>query len=199
MSATPNFNCWGFVIDTDEYAGNFERPLCAYITGQLGECGVGSEHVDKTIAKQFEDIVVNVPDEHACYRPCSIYPNPNYKNNGMGFGYKAGEEAVALVALKKSYTEQAQGHYDMYKNTDIKHAEKERDRWLKDAAKVKKVPEYPCYNSVVIYFAKKPTKKQIEFMKSRAISFKPGKYDGSFNIEGFRLVEFKQTAKMHSI
>ncbi|KKK83825.1 hypothetical protein LCGC14_2789530, partial [marine sediment metagenome] len=32
---------WIFIIDTDSYAGNFEREMCAYITGRVGECGVG--------------------------------------------------------------------------------------------------------------------------------------------------------------
>jgi hypothetical protein len=32
-----------FVVDTDTYAGNFEREMCAYITGQVGECEVGEE------------------------------------------------------------------------------------------------------------------------------------------------------------
>ncbi len=32
-----------FVIDTDTYAGSFEREICAYVTGQIGECEVGKE------------------------------------------------------------------------------------------------------------------------------------------------------------
>ena len=35
-----------FVIDTDIYAGNFERQMCAYITGQIGECEVGKENAE---------------------------------------------------------------------------------------------------------------------------------------------------------
>lgn len=34
---------WIFVVDTEQYAGNFERGMCAFMTGMLGECGVGSE------------------------------------------------------------------------------------------------------------------------------------------------------------
>ncbi len=33
-------NPYLFVIDTDTYAGNFEREMCAYVTGQIGECEV---------------------------------------------------------------------------------------------------------------------------------------------------------------
>jgi len=36
-----------FIIDTNEYAGNFEREMCAYCTGQIGDCGVGEEEAEK--------------------------------------------------------------------------------------------------------------------------------------------------------
>ena len=80
-----------FVIDTDQYTGNFERELCAYITGQVGECGVGQIIVDK-IEKDLElDYVKYIhthillkPDEHGCARPVSIYPTPGWINDGMG-------------------------------------------------------------------------------------------------------------------
>lgn len=36
-----------FIIDTDEYSGNFERDLCGYITGCVGDCEVGQEYADK--------------------------------------------------------------------------------------------------------------------------------------------------------
>ena len=79
-----------FVIDTDSYAGNFERAMCAYLTGQVGDCGVGEEQAE--IAKQeipdvvakLEDLVMSVPDEHGCHRPVSIFPNPRYGNDGHG-------------------------------------------------------------------------------------------------------------------
>lgn len=32
-----------FIIDTDSYAGNFERELTAYITGVVGGCEVGDD------------------------------------------------------------------------------------------------------------------------------------------------------------
>ncbi|MDP3917411.1 MAG: hypothetical protein Q8Q42_03955 [Nanoarchaeota archaeon] len=79
-----------FVIDTDSYAGNFEREMCAYVTGQIGDCGVGEEtaeavkqEIPDTVA-QLEDLVELVPDEHGCARPVSIFPNPRYGNDGHG-------------------------------------------------------------------------------------------------------------------
>ena len=36
----------GFIVDTDKYAGNFERQLCAVAMNAIGDCGVGSNFVD---------------------------------------------------------------------------------------------------------------------------------------------------------
>lgn len=80
-----------FIIDTDSYAGNFERELCAYITGVLGECGVGDQEqiefnksVSDALAEQFCEIVEHVADDHGCFRPCAISETPDRGNNGYG-------------------------------------------------------------------------------------------------------------------
>ena len=79
------------VVDTEQYSGNFEREMCAYVTGQIGECGVERDwaiaysdsikHID-----WWEDHIVNRPDdrEHPCYRPAAIYPTLGWSNNGSG-------------------------------------------------------------------------------------------------------------------
>jgi len=68
---------WIFVIDTNEYAGNFERDLCAYITGQTGDCDVGKEYskmfYEKYSDELFDGCIISEPDDHGCYRPCSIW------------------------------------------------------------------------------------------------------------------------------
>lgn len=68
----PNDSCWGLVIKTDSYAGNFERELCAWLTGTIGECGVGKELIEPDIEAMFEEIICQIPDDHGCYRPVSI-------------------------------------------------------------------------------------------------------------------------------
>ncbi len=65
-------NSVAFVIDTDKYAGNFEREMCAYVTGKIGECGVGSEHIEKDISKQFNN-VIDMADDSGCYRPVTCF------------------------------------------------------------------------------------------------------------------------------
>lgn len=83
MSASPNETCYVFLIKTDSYAGNFERPMCSYATGQYGDCGVGDKEAvmfEKECPGNFdfEDLILMVTDEHGCYRPASIW---EYDNN----------------------------------------------------------------------------------------------------------------------
>lgn len=82
---------WIFVIDTEEYAGNFEREMTAYITGKVGECTVGEEMTDlyksETGDKElkiFDDVLEYRNDNHGCSRPCSIHTTPGWINDGVG-------------------------------------------------------------------------------------------------------------------
>ena len=66
-------------LKTSAYTGNFEREICAYMTGQIGECGVGNEkaylaeeEVPKLV-ERMEEIICQKPDENGCHRPvCCI-------------------------------------------------------------------------------------------------------------------------------
>ena len=79
-----------FIIDTDTYTGNFEREICAYITGKIGECEVGKEQAELArqeipdIVAKLEDLVESVSDEHGGHRPVLIFPNDRYGNDGNG-------------------------------------------------------------------------------------------------------------------
>lgn len=96
-----------FVIDTADYAGNFEREMCAYLTGFVGDCEVGTdmaEVYDKEVNTEpftnpFEDIIVSEPDEHGCYRPVTIYPAPNGDMNSVAilFEFRPCAEQIALM------------------------------------------------------------------------------------------------------
>ncbi len=74
-------NAFVVAVDTNRYAGNFEREMVAFMTGQIGECGVGDAEADE--AKEalknldwFEEHTVQVADDNACERPASIWPTP---------------------------------------------------------------------------------------------------------------------------
>jgi hypothetical protein len=63
---------YAVLIKTNKYAGNFEREMCAHVTGHIGECEVGKKYVDKNIAKLFENVIGNEADDHGCYRPVTL-------------------------------------------------------------------------------------------------------------------------------
>ena len=77
-----------FVIDTDSYAGNFERDMCAYITGCIGECEVGEEfaqlYLQETGEKysQFDVLLEHRPDDEGCFRPTYMYHTKGWLYDG---------------------------------------------------------------------------------------------------------------------
>lgn len=88
-------NIYGFVIDTNAYAGNFEREMCAFITGQIGDCEVGIKdgtefyqyvENDAELFHLHEEIlesIKQVPDKHGYHRPVSIFQNANGQYNSV--------------------------------------------------------------------------------------------------------------------
>ncbi len=109
-----------FVIDTEQYSGNFEREMCAYCTGRYGQCEVGREE-----SKIFEDevgdpyelfdfIIERSDDDNGCMRPVSIWPTPNVEEGQVHY------LSVAIFMEKEPTKEQS----DLIKNRSIKYAEK---------------------------------------------------------------------------
>lgn len=178
-----------FVIDTDQYAGNFERDMCAYLTGEIGECEVGEERRDDFINEVGEDIlnlmdkiIEQKPDEHGTHRPCYIYPTPGFFNNGVGGEFKDGEEDAAQKHFVKSCL-----HFANKEKSQVS-----KDEYLKDAKE--QFIKCHAYLSVAIYFYEKPAPDIIDMMKDRAHKFValPDKYSGEvkgINILGFRVVK----------
>ena len=75
-------------IDTNKYAGSFEREMCAYITGQVGECGVGDpsaaeEELSDEERDWFEDNCEHRADDNGCCRPTYIYQDKNDQYNSV--------------------------------------------------------------------------------------------------------------------
>lgn len=187
-----------FIIDTDSYAGNFEREMCAYITGCIGDCEVGEEWADK-FRKEYGDPeyefsnVYQKADEHGCYRPCAIQTTPGYINSGYGAHFKDTSEGrqQALAHLKsegiKYYTKlRDDSTARLYRVTEGTDEELGRLGWTKDACikdiirQQQRIDEfsaltearpYPSYNSVGIFFQPKPTTAQLKLMQERAHQF----------------------------
>lgn len=88
------------VIDTENYAGNFERRMCAFLTGQIGEGSIG-EGAD-LVTKYSSDIkYLDWWNNHIVKKqPVGNYHGkspvwtsitPGWWNNGRGLHYREGE------------------------------------------------------------------------------------------------------------
>jgi hypothetical protein len=171
-----------FVVDTDTYAGNFEREMCAYITGQVGECEVGEEiakaarmmliEQDKEALEFFDEYVLPVADEHGCSRPVTIFTTPGRWNDGMGGEYPDGVEPTDPAVIER---------YN-------KAVERERR-----GPALSKPGKYSAYDSVAIFLLKEPPEAIRTLMMRRAQAFLDAKI-GRFppkdvHITGFRLLK----------
>lgn len=193
---------FGFIIDTNEYSGNFERAMCAFMTGRIGECGVGEKYAEMYLEK-YEPIenVIEMPDEHDCYRPVEIYPSENIWNDGYGFHFTENESEIALKRYKKGKIYQCKKTIEEVESHRGKNilswTDEAIDSHIKfqngiiDETNAMTEPiKYPAYQSVLIHMESRPSSNEIEFLKSRANDFVKV-YDNSLKILGFRLFECK--------
>ena len=149
-----------FVVDTDSYAGDFEREMTAYMTGQVGECGVGGEFREVFAEETgnehlFDELVIKRPDDHGCFRPCKIWPTLGWFNNGMGGHFRDGQEDEAKEDYCRMCTEEFNKHGD--------------NQWLVRA----KAPlaKYSAYLSFAIFMSRKPSVDEVALLKERALKW----------------------------
>lgn len=208
---------WVFVIDTDGHAGSFERELTAYCTGEIGECEVGKEgaaqYREDLGLEEYEGLfadngdgpcVMTRPDDHGCFRPTSIWPNPGWVNDGSGNCYRVEDwdPEKVLVTYRQTRIDYAEQHRNSY--ADKEYGNKEADRKVAEynALTVDDLHQWPAYKSVAIFFSDRPTPEQITLIKERVqkmITEDWGigmtKYADVPHIEGFRLVRELVTHK----
>ena len=169
---------YGFVIDTNNYSGNFEREIAAYLTGVAPYRG--NEYIRKDF--EYPDYVVkhvlSGKSEHE-EDICEIYPTPDWYNNGLGFAFKEGEEQIAF-----------EKHNEYVKNYKLQHPTTS----LNELSSIDKLRKYSCYNSVIIYFDEL-TDEMIEYLKKEAMTFEMK----DLQITGFRKVEFTLTEEIVNI
>ena len=178
-----------FVIDTEQYAGNFERSLCAYVTGCVGECTVGEEdavrfRLEFPDDNPFEDLVQDVPDESGCRRPATVWATPGWFNNGMGGEFRDGDDLGAQQHYEASCIEEAKReHY-----ADPAHNAEHRIEFEKMAQQP--FTRYPAYRSVAICLSDKPSDELVAIMKKRAAAFCS---DQGIPLVGYRLIRVTLT------
>lgn len=203
-------------IDTNQYAGNFEREMCAYITGQYGDCGVGDDiaNTEKPNIQNydwFNQHVVQEDDDSAyvCRRPCAIWPTQGWINDGMGTEFKDTPENRQL-AKESAYTSMVAYHKNQKDLVEQRLADKNFDaRWTEEACtrtlssiqnSLQQIKEstnlYPAYMSVGIFFDAIPPENVMDEIVKRALDFAE-QYNTSKNpktplcISGVRIQEPK--------
>lgn len=67
------------VFDTRQYAGNFERDMCAFIIGRAGYFGEGAEYVAEARAvlahlEWYDENIYPVEDDEGCEHIVTIWP-----------------------------------------------------------------------------------------------------------------------------
>jgi hypothetical protein len=157
-------SCYILIIDTVDYAGNFERELCAHLTGQTGDCGVGEQYAEKfrtECPKEYEaleSLIERQPDDHGNFRPASIYPTPGFWNDGYGTAWP--DEAWGTKEAIEKYRETL------------------RERKAKNEAFEEVDPDtampgrHPSYQSVAIFFGETVPENLLQFMAARVPTFK---------------------------
>lgn len=191
-----------FIVDTDSYSGNFERQLCAYMTGHVGETRGGSEQA-KQYRESYEPMgnVIYVPDDtFLTPAPVHIEITPGYWNNGLGFNFKEGEEELALQKFKEyirkddsyfTFIQSLQQYYgvndDVFTDEKIDKLIEKKTKEREKALNKTEVEKYPAYQSIAIRFSSL-NDDEIEFLKNRAIEYsKISPHE--FNIIGFKIKE----------
>lgn len=201
------------VIDTDQYSGNFERELCAHVTGHTGDCEVGDDLAEE--AKEvlehkiwWDENIKQVEDEEHSefYRPCAIYETPEYFNDGYGGHFRRDCSQEEKDKIKNRVI-QATITRDQSTIDQLNRRLKEKDfthGWTEDSCKdflkrysdnhenLKQSPlrMHPAYQSVVIYLEQVPPTEVLEEAKSRAYDFFENHCDyAKTTITGFRILK----------
>lgn len=181
---------WIFIIDTDEYAGNFERDMCAYVTGQIGDCGVGDDfsalyNEEVKDGPDFDSFIESRPDDNGCCRPCQCWPTKGWLSVGHDKAVRKEDwnQAEADAAYQKESAEIYRGYRRQVER--VQPGEKGYESWTQEAkdrelarhdkeiarALKEKSPKWEPNNSVAIFFYKKPTDEMVKLMKERAYKF----------------------------
>ena len=199
---TPDY--YVLTIDTDTFAGSFEREMCAWITGQYGECTVGDDlaalaqtEMPPEFKEWCENNVAQVPDDSSCSRPCAIQPTPGWFNDGMGHNYRLAEWGTPRV--KEVYEKACRDYAEKAPLSYVEHlrpkvTERAQERLTEQLTHGP--GKHSAYMSVGIFLNEEPSVAMFALMVERAHEYQErngslGERYGhhlDFKIEGIRLV-----------
>jgi hypothetical protein len=99
------------VIETNKYAGNFEREMCAFVTVQIGECGVGDKIASKVenelpdFYERMDEIIGSQYDDNGCSRPTSGAINKNGEYNNVEIYFNEMPNDSDMIIIRKRINE----------------------------------------------------------------------------------------------
>lgn len=110
---------YGLIIKTDKYTGNFEREMCAYMTGHTGDCEVGDEESVEFLKEYPQKLagIIKKPDEHGCFRPVDVHA---YHSLIIFFDYPIQEDTDTLNLLKSRANDYADKRGILVKEFKVK-------------------------------------------------------------------------------
>lgn len=163
------------VVDMNKYAGDFERELCAYLTGHVNPGTVLLDEAEMYLKKHplNEKVVPNGNN-----RVVELSRTTSKWDNGSGFTYRTGQEAEAL----KHY----QTYMEEYKEKAIKVLNRDRvfmgeeayqdeieslNLQYQDAMNLTEPIQSKVKHSVVIYFKELINEEEFAFFLSRVDDF----------------------------
>ncbi len=162
-----------FVVDTEQYAGNFEREMTAYMTGHVGDCEVGSSESEQfskdTATEAIADgnLVINKPDDRGCYRPCVLVETPGWFNDGLGGCYRLQDQLQA----------------------EEEYLVKARKQWPEKTVFV--MGNYPAYLSVGILMSRMPKVAELDLLQQRADAFALSSHKLKSRLNGIVITQFR--------
>jgi len=183
-----------FIVDTEQYSGNFEQPMAAAMTGIVGEyfSTTSQEWADKCNAEMGlssdENIsfwgILSTAGEHNDHDPnsyVSIWPTPGWFNNGMGEEFKDGDEEKAQQHVTQAFLQDARlvvytGDPDAQKEHAeecITRSQEPFDKW-------------PAYLSVAIFLYEQPSPEMMQDMFRRAKAYAQ---ENNITVTGYRLIK----------
>jgi hypothetical protein len=206
----PEGTTYILVIDTDAYAGNFEREICGYTTGvfdeERGHGGTQSEDAREVNPELTASIMAkSTKCEHYEYGQVSntIRATPGRLNNGSGFHYDADDEAAAADAKersRKSAVEYQAPHIAQYERRI--REEDYTNGWDKEACersiasardfidRAGQFINWPAYESVAMFFKEPLTDAEMAFVRRRAEEF--SRIPGRFSKQTFSILDVYQ-------
>jgi len=196
------------VVDTDTYAGHFERELVAHMTGHVGDCGVGDAlaaaaraELPSRVREWADAHVVKLPaaDEQRCCRPAGLVPTPGWFNTGLGDHFPDGtstevvraayeKAARAELAYRADGLERQRASAIMRPDIEaIDAALVEAREWTENLL-AQGPGRYAAYLSVAVWLAAPPPEWVVKTFKERAWSFQalPSPKHKPHAITGFR-------------